>query len=160
MSHKLNHAKIITKGDVFLVNPLEILAECRDCKTFFLHSYSVNYTIACQKCGKPISADRVQRGERPVIVIQDPSYIDATRTATAIPLTTSNQRFADQYPGVTVINKNPNLKLPKDDLFSFALVYQIHTVNRNSLIEEKRCGKISNSDLSQIDKKIKLLFRL
>ncbi len=158
MSRILNPAPSIRKGAVYKIDPLKIYVKCKQCGNEFIHDYNVNFDIVCPNCRNHSDPDRIQRGYRPMIVIQEPSYIDSSNTVTVIPITSSSRRI-DNLPGITFINRSPSLKLG-EDLFYFALIYQIRTVNRNSVFKEKYCGHISESDLNQIDKKLKSFFAL
>ena len=157
MFEVLTPAPLIQKGEVYKIDPLKIYVNCGGCNKGFIHDYKLNFEVLCPKCKKRNDPDRVQRGYRPMLIVQDPSYTESSNTVTVIPITSSSKRM-DQLPGIVFINRYINLKL--DGLFNFALIYQIRTVNRNSIFKEKHCGRISDSDLNEINKKLKSFFAL
>lgn len=147
------------KGDVYKINPLEILVTCNKCNYKFLHHYKIEYEIICKSCKESINGyNHVQQGYRPVIIVQDPSYISISRTVTIVPLTTSSKRI--NHPGIVIVNHHLGLKLDDTRLFSFALIYQITTVNQACFLKENYCGSISDSNLNEIDKKLKMFLAL
>jgi len=135
-----------SKGSIYLVDPLTPLVTCTRCSKQFVAHYTAKVEkFICSNCGYKCDPNFLHRGKRPVLVIQNPSY-DFLNTITVIPIT--SQYKAKGKLGAIFIPKGKASGLNKD---SWALVWQIRTLNKNVFLKENYLGKVSSRVLKQID---------
>ncbi len=139
-------ANNFSKGSIYLVDPLTPLVTCPQCGNQFIAQYSATIEeFVCNNCGHKCDPNFLHRGKRPVLVIQNPSY-DFLNTITVIPIT--SQPKAKGKIGAIFIAKGKPSGLDKD---SWALVWQVRTLNKNVFFKENYLGKVSSKVLNQIN---------
>ena len=158
MTEKLSLPSLLRRGDVYWLDPLEVFTQCPHGHEF-LHLFRVDYSAKCPKCHVEFNpTEHVQRGKRPFIVIQEPSFIETTRMVIVIPMTSSSERWIQQLPGTIAINLHSELKLK--ERFPTALVYQVRAIDVRCFLQENFAGRVLDSDLQRVDKKLKEILAL
>ena len=148
-------AKDFSPGRIYFVDPLTPLVICPTCKHHFVAHYSAKIEkFTCDKCGSECDPDFVQRGKRPVLIVQNPAF-DFFNTISIIPIT--SQEKAKDKIGALHIPKGKPSGLNKD---SWALIWQIRTINKNLFFKENYLGKVPAKKLKDIRKALKLHFLL
>lgn len=142
----LELAKDFSRGSIYLVDPLTPLVTCPNCSHQFVARYSTQVErFTCEKCGNASDPDFVQRGKRPVLLAQNPAF-DFFNTASVLPIT--SQEKARDKVGALHIPKGKPSGLDKD---SWALVWQIRTINKNLFFKENYLGKVSSKKQKEIN---------
>ena len=87
-----------------------------------------------------------------------PSFIETTRMVIVIPMTSSTERWIQQLPGTIAINLHSELTLKEK--FPIVLVYQMRAIDVRCSLQKNFAGRILDSDLQRIDKKLKEILGL
>lgn len=62
-------------GNIYFVDPLTPLVACPNCHHNFVAHYSAKVEkFTCTNCGNECDPDFVQRGKRPVLIVQNPAF--------------------------------------------------------------------------------------
>ena len=143
-------AKDFSRGSIYFVDPLTPLVTCPNCNHDFVAQYSAKVEkFTCDNCGNECDPDFVQRGKRPVLIIQNPAF-DFFNTITVIPIT--SQEKAKDKVGAVHIPKGKPSGLTKD---SWALIWQVRTINKNLFFKENYLGKVSAQKLKELKMTLK-----
>ncbi len=138
--------KDFSRGSIYFVDPLTPLVTCPSCRHQFVALYSAPVEkFTCEKCGQPCDPDFVHRGKRPVLIVQNPAF-DFFNTVSVIPIT--SQEKAREKVGAIHIPKGKPAGLEKH---SWALAWQIRTINKNLFFKEDYLGKISGKKLKEVN---------
>ena len=101
----------------------------------------------------PASDGHQQAGARPAIIAQAPQFGDRLPTVLIVPLT--SRLTAASFPGTFRIQPDSDNSL---NAISVALVFQLRAIDKRRV--KRRLGRLSASDLSQIQDQIKALLRV
>jgi mRNA-degrading endonuclease toxin of MazEF toxin-antitoxin module len=138
-------ANDFSRGSIYFVDPLTPLVACSNCQHYFVAHYSAKVEkFTCDHCGNECDPDFVQRGKRPVLIVQNPTFV-FFNTISVIPIT-SQEKAKDKIGAVHLPAGKPS-GLTKD---SWALVWQIRTINKNLFFKENYLGKVSAQKLKEI----------
>lgn len=142
----LELATDFSKGSIYLVDPLNPLVICPECGRRFVAHYRAKVEkFLCKNCGHRCDPDFVHRGKRPVILLQNPVF-EFFNTLSVVPVT--SQPKARGKIGAVFIPKGKPSGLQKD---SWALVWQIRTLNKNLFLKQNYLGKVPSDALEEID---------
>ena len=146
----LELATDFSKGSIYLVDPLRPLVTCPECGRKFVAHYRAKVEkFTCKTCGHRCDPDFVQRGERPVILLQNPGF-EFFNTCSVVPVT--SQPKAKGKIGAVFIPKGKPSGLQRD---SWALVWQIRTLNKNLFLKQNYLGKVSPDVLEALDVRLR-----
>ena len=98
----------------------------------------------------PLRKGREQSGNRPAVIMAD----TMTDIVLAVPLT-SNLQALEEFSFTLVIRTSQRNQLYKD---SVALIFQLQAVDKKRLVH--KMGNLEDSDLEQINKKLRDLLKL
>lgn len=101
----------------------------------------------------PASDGHEQAGARPAIIAQAPQFGDRLPTVLIVPLT--SRLTAQSFPGTFLIQPDSDNNL---NTISVALVFQLRAIDKRRV--RRRLGRLSASDLSQIQDQIKALLKI
>ncbi len=139
-------AKDFSRGSIYFVDPLAPLVTCPSCRHQFVALYAAQVEkFTCEKCGSACDPDFVHRGKRPVLIVQNPAF-DFFNTISVLPIT--SQEKARGKVGAVHISKGKSTGLEKD---SWALAWQIRTINKNLFFKENYLGKVSGKKQKEIN---------
>jgi mRNA interferase MazF len=96
-------------------------------------------------------AGREQAGTRPVLIVQDDHFAQASPLIVVVPFT--SQLAASRFPGAVRVDPSAQngLRVP-----SIAMVFQIRAIDRTALT--RRVGVLAASELQRIAMELKRLF--
>lgn len=64
-----------SQGSIYFVDPLTPFVTCPNCSHNFVARYSAKVEkFTCDNCGGECDPDFVQRGKRPVLILQNPAF--------------------------------------------------------------------------------------
>lgn len=101
----------------------------------------------------PASDGHEQAGARPAIIAQASQFGDRLPTVLIVPLT--SRLTAQSFPGTFLIQPDSD---NNPDTISAALVFQLRAIDKRRI--RRRLGRLSASDLSQIQDQIKALLKI
>ena len=101
----------------------------------------------------PSSDGHEQAGTRPAIIAQAAQFADRLPTVLIVPLT--SRLAAHSFPGTFLIQPDSDNNL---NVASVALVFQLRAIDKRRL--RRRLGRLSASDLSQVQDQMKVLLQV
>ena len=101
----------------------------------------------------PASDGHEQAGARPAIIAPAPQFGDRLPTVLIVPQT--SRLTAQSFPGTLLIQPDSDNNL---NTISVALVFQLRAIDKRRV--RRRLGRLSASDLSQVNDQMKALLQI
>lgn len=127
------------RGDIYKVAPLEYNVRCTQCGELF---EGQAYVTACPFCGAENSPDHVQRGYRPVLIVQSDQAMPILTTVITVPITSSD-KARDKLGAVP---------LQIEGETSYALCWQPRTIAKSNLFPTRYVTTAPQDVLEQVMK--------
>lgn len=122
-----------------MVAPLEYNVRCAHCGELFEgHAY----VTVCPFCSAENSPDHVQRGYRPLLIVQSNEAMPILTTVIGVPIT-SSEKARDKLGAVPV---------EIQDKTSYALCWQPRTIAKSNIFPERYVTTVSQDVLDQVTK--------